>query len=146
MNTAESALVTKQPRALSVILWAGLVSGTLDITAALIVYARFGEGSEASIDDEGGGNIESAAHQACPKDHRQGAWLLRDQRRFSRVHGSDPGTFEDAPSQDVTLPGCSSPTFGQSGAELGGDDGLSTSRRWRREIALRICDCGFADW
>src|SRR2546422_10152992 len=42
MNTAESALVTKQPRALSVILWAGLVSGTLDITAALIVYARFG--------------------------------------------------------------------------------------------------------
>src|SRR2546427_11979796 len=42
MNTAESTMVTKQPRALSGILWAGVVSGALDITAALIVYARFG--------------------------------------------------------------------------------------------------------
>src|SRR5213594_3096116 len=42
MSSTASEVVAKNPRALPTILWAGLVSGTLDITAALIVYARFG--------------------------------------------------------------------------------------------------------
>ncbi len=45
MTAAGSAPVRQHPRALTTILWAGLVSGALDISAALIVYARFGASS-----------------------------------------------------------------------------------------------------
>ncbi len=42
MSASASVIVTNNSRAVPAILWAGLVSGILDITAALIVYAHFG--------------------------------------------------------------------------------------------------------
>lgn len=42
MNPVAAVISVQSPQALRAILWAGLTCGTLDITAALIVYGYFG--------------------------------------------------------------------------------------------------------
>lgn len=63
MNATASATLTKNTRAVSAILWAGLVSGTLDITAALIVYGRFGASSVRLLQGIASGILGKAAFQ-----------------------------------------------------------------------------------
>ncbi len=42
MNPVAAVISVQSPQALRAILWAGLTCGTLDISAALIVYGYFG--------------------------------------------------------------------------------------------------------
>jgi len=63
MSSTASEVVAKNPRALPTILWAGLVSGALDITAALIVYARFGKFSVRLLQGIASGLLGKAAFE-----------------------------------------------------------------------------------
>ena len=63
MTSTTSAVSPTKPRALRTILWAGLVSGVLDITAALIVYAQFGRFSVRLLQGIASGLLGKAAFQ-----------------------------------------------------------------------------------
>ena len=63
MSTTASDVYARNPRALPTILRAGLVSGALDITAALIVYARFGRSSVRLLQGIASGLLGQAAFQ-----------------------------------------------------------------------------------
>ena len=63
MSSTASDVYAKNPRALPIILRAGLVSGALDITAALIVYARFGTLSVRLLQGIASGLLGQAAFQ-----------------------------------------------------------------------------------
>ena len=63
MSTTASDVYARNPRALPTILRAGLVSGALDITAALIVYARFGRFSVRLLQGIASGLLGQAAFQ-----------------------------------------------------------------------------------
>jgi len=63
MSSTASDVYARNPRALPTILRAGLVSGALDITAALIVYARFGRSSVRLLQGIASGLLGQAAFQ-----------------------------------------------------------------------------------
>ena len=63
MSSTASDVYARNPRALPTILRAGLVSGALDITAALIVYARFGRFSVRLLQGIASGLLGQAAFQ-----------------------------------------------------------------------------------
>jgi len=63
MSTTASDVYARNPRALPTILRAGLVSGALDITAALVVYARFGRSSVRLLQGIASGLLGQAAFQ-----------------------------------------------------------------------------------
>ncbi len=63
MSATASVILSKSPGALAAILWAGLVSGTLDITAAFIFYARFGAFAVRLLQGIASGLLGKAAFQ-----------------------------------------------------------------------------------
>jgi hypothetical protein len=63
MNAASSAVLVRSPRAVRVILQAGLIAGTLDITAAILVYGRLGSRTVPLLQGIAAGLLGKASFQ-----------------------------------------------------------------------------------